>query len=70
MVPRSDLDDLYLWGEVRSLFEQLVGFRTDQISMHQFRELARGSYGNPNVIKADFDILYKNALRRAGPEQP
>ena len=40
------------------------------MSMHQFRELGRASYGNPSVIKADFDILYKNALRRAGPDQP
>jgi len=27
--------------------------------------LGKVPWGNPNVIKADFDILFKNALRRA-----
>jgi hypothetical protein len=37
----------------------------DVITLFQFQKLSKINFGNPSVIKADFDILYKNALRRS-----
>lgn len=34
------------------------------MTLYQFQKLSRVPFGNPSVIKADFDILYKNAIRR------
>ena len=34
------------------------------MQLFQFQKLGKVPFGNPNVIKADYDILYKNALRR------
>jgi hypothetical protein len=34
------------------------------LTLGQFQKLGKVPFQNPNVIKADFDILFKNALRR------
>ena len=69
MLP-SDTEDeqLYIWNEVQGLFDRLIGGgrNPEVLTLGQFQKLAKVPWGgNPNVIKADFDILFKNALRRA-----
>lgn len=40
--------------------------KTEVLTLYQFQKLSKVQYGNTtNVIKADFDILYKNAIRRS-----
>ncbi len=60
------MEDLYIWNEVQALFDKLVGQsrNIEFITLSQFKKLANVPFGNSNVIKADFDILFKNALRR------
>ena len=41
----------------------------DILTLFHFQKLAKINFGNPAVIKADFDIIYKNALRRGQQEQ-
>ena len=65
--PGEKLDELYIWNEVQQLFDRLnSGTRNPEVlTLGQFQKLGKVPWGNPNVIKADFDILFKNALRRA-----
>ena len=65
------MEDLFIWNEVQKLFETLIGGvtggkNTEVLTLYQFQKLSKVPFGNPNVIKADNDILYKNAIRRAG----
>lgn len=68
VLPSDDMEELFVWNEVQALFETLFSGtkNTEVLTLYQFQKLSKVPFGNPMVIKADYDILYKNAIRRAG----
>ena len=67
----SKFDDLYLYTHAEKMFEILAGQRSyDFITNNQFQKLARyQGLTNANVVKAEYDIVYKNVVRRSDNNQ-
>ena len=78
MLPSTEsLDHLYVWNGAQDLFEYLVGNAKSytELTLYQFQKLSKvkelfkaasgGNINNANnLLKADFDIIYKNVLRK------
>ena len=64
----TGMDSFYIWNDALTLFEYVVGNGKsgEYITLYQFQRLAKvpSFTKNGTVIKADFDICYKNALRK------
>lgn len=60
-------DQFYIWEEARKIFERLGGVKSPEfISSSQFQRLSKlRGMTNGKIVKASYDIMYKNVVNRS-----
>jgi tubulin polyglutamylase TTLL11 len=63
----SFYDQFYIWEEARKIFERLGGVKSPEfISSSQFQRLSKlRGMTNGKIVKASYDIMYKNVVNRS-----
>ena len=73
ILPSKDpfYDKFYIWEEARKIFERLGGVKSPEfISSSQFQRLSKlRGLTNGKVVKASYDIMYKNVVGRSDSKQ-
>lgn len=69
ILPSKDsfYDQFYIWEEARKIFERLGGVKSPEfISSSQFQRLSKlRGMTNGKIVKASYDIMYKNVVNRS-----
>lgn len=69
ILPTTDsfYDQFYIWEEARKIFEKLGGVKSPEfISSSQFQRLSKlKGMTNGKIVKASYDIMYKNVVNRS-----
>jgi hypothetical protein len=69
ILPSEDpfYDQFYIWEEARKVFERLGGVKSPEfISSSQFQRLSKlRGMTNGKIVKASYDIMYKNVVNRS-----
>lgn len=70
-LPNKQLDELYLYSYAERMFEILAGQKSyDFITSSQFQKLSKyPGLTNSHILKAHYDIIYKNVVRRSDNNQ-
>lgn len=73
ILPTKDTfyDQFYIWEEARKIFERLGGVKSPEfISSSQFQRLSKlRGMTNGKIVKASYDIMYKNVVNRSDSKQ-
>ena len=69
ILPSKDpfYEQFYIWEEARKIFERLGGVKSPEfISSSQFQRLSKlRGMTNGKIVKASYDIMYKNVVNRS-----
>ena len=70
-IDNGSLDELYLYSYAEKMFEILAGQKSyDFITSSQFQKLSKyPGLTNAHILKAHYDIIYKNVVRRSDNNQ-
>jgi hypothetical protein len=71
-IENGALDELYIYSIAEKMFEILAGQKSyDFITNNQFQKMAKypGMTNGQTVVKAHYDLIYKNIVRRSDNNQ-
>ena len=63
----AQYDQYYLYSDAETIFQKLAGSKScDQITSSQFQKISKfDGLTNGNLLKAQYDIIYKNVVRKS-----
>lgn len=71
MLPSDDYEQYYIYSQAETIFQYLAGSKgSDAISSSQFQRLSKvPGLTNGGLLKAHYDIIYKNIVRKSENSQ-